>query len=119
MLSSDKLHFLQELEKGYFSKSTDQLSLKMIQVMNLHRYSPVFLIKPTDNDKTINLRNRSTYSVQLGPRNNLPSGLNYIDWGNIIGFSALPQEILRSMSYVEIPIAVNSYSIVFTWIFGQ
>ena len=88
--------FLRELNKNYFSKSTDDISTKMCQVTNLHRFAPVFTLRRMNENSPITLLDKKFYTVQLGPREELPCGLNYIDWGIFIGVCNLPYEILRS-----------------------
>ena len=96
LCSTNKMLFLCKLSKNYSSKSTDDLRTKICQVMNLHRFAPVFTLIPMNEDSPMTLLDKKSYTVQLGPREELPCGLNYIDWGKIIGFCNLPYEILRS-----------------------
>ena len=83
----------------------------MIEVMNLHCFAPVFLLREMKNNCPVNLRDsRSTDGITLGPRSDLPPGLTYVDRGEIIGFQSLPQEILRSLEFVEKEICVHEYT---------
>ena len=107
--SENKITYLNELSRKYSSKTTNDLSRKICEVINLHHYSPVFTLRPTNTNCSMYLKDNESYSVQLGPQEPLPLGLTYIDWGNMIGFKALPQEIFQSSDYVQEPISGNTY----------
>ena len=74
---TDKMSYLSKLNI-FFSKTTDDLSTKMCQVMNLHCYAPVFTLRAMQEKLSTSFLDRILHAVQLGPHQELPYDVTYI-----------------------------------------